>query len=39
MAARGQVIEELINDPLFAQVDDICGSHADYIWESQHENP
>jgi hypothetical protein len=39
MAARGQVIEELINDPLFALFDDICGSHADYIWESQHENP
>jgi hypothetical protein len=37
MAARGAVVAAMQNDPLSGALDDICGSHADYMWEIKFE--
>lgn len=39
MAARSAVVAAFQDDPLSAVLDDICGSHADYMWESKFEKP
>lgn len=39
MAARGAVVAALRDDPLSSALDDICGSHADYMWETKFAQP
>ena len=39
MAARGAIVGMLQNDPLSTTLDDICGSHADYMWETKFTQP
>lgn len=39
LAARAAIIAAFQDDPLSAVLDDVCGSHADYIWESRLGNP
>lgn len=35
MAARTALIAAFQDDPMSAALDDICGSHADYMWETK----
>lgn len=35
--ARASVVEAMVKNPLSRTLDDICGSHADYIWEIKGE--
>jgi hypothetical protein len=37
LAARSSIIEALDKDPLDDTLTDICGSHADYVWEIKFE--
>ena len=39
MAARGALVAEFQDDPLSGVLDDICGSHADYMWETKFSTP
>jgi hypothetical protein len=39
LAGRGSVVEMMMDDPLADTLNDICGSHADYIWDIQFEQP
>ncbi|NJO13141.1 MAG: hypothetical protein HC872_06395 [Gammaproteobacteria bacterium] len=39
MAARSSIVEAMQNDPLASTLDDICGSHSDYIWDIKFEKP
>lgn len=39
LAGRGSVVEMMMDDPLADMLNDICGSHADYIWDIQFEQP
>lgn len=39
VAARTSIVTAMQDDPLAATLDDICGSHADYIWEIKFEKP
>ena len=39
MAARASIVAAMRDDPLAATLDDICGSHADYVWEIKFEKP
>lgn len=39
MEARGAIVEALIDDPLGETFTDICGSHADYMWEITSQSP
>jgi hypothetical protein len=39
MAARGAIVAAFQADPLSEMLDDICGSHTDYMWESKFEKP
>lgn len=39
MAARGELVRAMRDDPLGAAFNDICGSHADYIWEVKFDRP
>jgi hypothetical protein len=39
LAARTSLVQMLQDDPLGATLDDICGSHADYIWEIKLQKP
>jgi hypothetical protein len=39
LAARGEVVAKLQDDELSRVFDDICGSHADYIWETKSAAP
>jgi hypothetical protein len=39
MAARAAVVAAMQDDPLSSVLDDICGSHADYIWETTFAKP
>lgn len=39
VAARTSIVTAMQDDPLAAALDDICGSHADYIWEIKFEKP
>jgi hypothetical protein len=39
LAARGNIVAAMQDDPLAATLDDICGSHADYIWDIKFEKP
>ena len=38
-AARASIIEAGGDSELGREFSDICGSHADYMWEIRHENP
>jgi hypothetical protein len=39
VAARSAVVAALQDDPLSSVLDDICGSHADYMWETRFTKP
>lgn len=39
MAARSSIVAAWQDDPLAETLDDICGSHADYIWETKSGKP
>jgi hypothetical protein len=39
MAARSAIVAAFQDDPLSNVLDDICGSHADYIWETKFSKP
>ncbi len=39
MTARGSLVAALQDDALAETLDSICGSHADYIWETKAESP
>ena len=39
LAARGSIVAALHDDPLADAFTDICGSHADYVWESKSGKP
>jgi hypothetical protein len=41
LAARAELIEEMYSDENKAglEFNEICGSHADYMWEIQLETP
>jgi hypothetical protein len=39
MAARTALVATFQDDPLSGVLDDICGSHADYMWETQFQAP
>lgn len=37
--ARSSLVQTFQDDPLASTLDDICGSHADYIWETKAGKP
>ncbi|MCM2310530.1 MAG: hypothetical protein NDI84_03925 [Steroidobacteraceae bacterium] len=39
MAARGAIVAAFQDDPLASTLDDICGSHADYMWDTKFAAP
>lgn len=39
MEARTAIVEAMIDNPLGDTFTDICGSHADYIWDITSQNP
>ena len=39
MEARGAIVEAMIDNPLGDTFTDICGGHADYIWDITSQNP
>ena len=39
MATRAEVIETVLDNPLGNAFTDICGKHADYMWEIKFANP
>ena len=39
MAARSALVAAFQDDPLSGVLDDICGSHADYVWETKFSTP
>ncbi len=39
MEARGALVEAIGDDPLGAALVDICGSHADYMWDITSQSP
>lgn len=39
MKARAAAVEAMMKDPLTDLFDDICGSHADYMWEIKAQAP
>jgi hypothetical protein len=39
MAARSALVAAFQDEPLSGVLDDICGSHADYMWETKFSTP
>jgi hypothetical protein len=39
VAARSAIVAAFQDDPLSDVINDICGSHADYMWETKFEKP
>jgi hypothetical protein len=39
LEARAALVQTMQDDPLAANLDGICGSHADYIWEIRNQAP
>ena len=39
IAARSALVAAFQDDPLSGVLDDICGSHADYMWETKFQTP
>jgi hypothetical protein len=38
LAARGEIIQALTDDPLGTEFNEICSSHSDYLWDIVHES-